>query len=494
MNYSSLKEEEKQQDGAAVFSSDDDDDDMMNFGVGSLMKDLLADLNVDEDDANNLLSLEQLENELRNLEASGGTAHPFEGAIPPSNNAMTSAAGMVVNSQAAYAQQLSPVPAATTHMEATSPMDAWSLSLQKFTASSLEADFLQADSARKAASAMTLPPPGLLDAAIDYDVTETATTMAPPPGMTNNSQQVISQAAAKLVQQLTTASSSEFALKLSQGLGRVSEIVNEDQQLQTDIGGLPPTLQHAVPPKPAPMTPQNSMAYSSSSNTETPTPAPTPVTTTTTGKPVNAMVAAATTGSTLPPPPVVVPVLAAPVVAVPLPQAWQQQQQRPTTVVMFANPHPSAPPIPATVLSSRFMTARDISYVVHGMLRPILAAETAGTMSTYHLEFWMRHHPVKPPPPATANKKGKDVITKEFASREKVAKQWSEMHKTLGPPPRPMWHVPVLSFRRLLLLLLCRRRRPLSMKTSSSNVRRFGNRAFTAIRPTKLSSASCTLM
>jgi len=68
------------------------DDDDMNFGVGSLMKDLLADLAVDEDDADNLLSLEQLENELKNLESLSST-------VPPPSS--SSAAGMVVNSQAA---------------------------------------------------------------------------------------------------------------------------------------------------------------------------------------------------------------------------------------------------------------------------------------------------------------------------------------------------------------------------------------------------------
>jgi len=78
------------------------------------------------------------------------------------------------------------------------------------------------------------------------------------------------------------------------------------------------------------------------------------------------------------------------------------------------------------------MKARDITYVVHGMLRPILAAEHSGQMSTYHLQYWTRHHPVKPPEPRQPTKTPPDFVAKEFASRAKKAQQWSDSHKTLG--------------------------------------------------------------
>lgn len=123
----------------------------------------------------------------------------------------------------------------------------------------------------------------------------------------------------------------------------------------------------------------------------------------------------------------------------PPPTYLQQPQQR----VYYANPHPSAAPIPATALKSRYMTARDISYVVHGLLKPILLVETAGTMSTYHLHYWMRHHPIKPPPPpprkslmttttTTTTTDENDRMTLEMISRSRKAREWSEEHKVLG--------------------------------------------------------------
>lgn len=108
------------------------------------------------------------------------------------------------------------------------------------------------------------------------------------------------------------------------------------------------------------------------------------------------------------------------------------QQRRP----IFANPHPAAPPVPTTALASRYMTARDISYVIHSMLKPILAAESTGTLSTYHLHYWMRHHPVKPPPaPKQQPSEGEskvDLNIRELVSRHQRAKEWSSEHKVLG--------------------------------------------------------------
>jgi len=84
-------------------------------------------------------------------------------------------------------------------------------------------------------------------------------------------------------------------------------------------------------------------------------------------------------------------------------------------------------------LQSRYMKARDITYVVHGMLRPILAAESSGQMSTYHIQYWTRHHPVKPPENNNKKQPSKqDFVAKELASRSKKAQEWSESHKTLG--------------------------------------------------------------
>jgi hypothetical protein len=119
-------------------------------------------------------------------------------------------------------------------------------------------------------------------------------------------------------------------------------------------------------------------------------------------------------------------------------QAWQMTPPPPTrTRPVYANPHPAAAPVPATALASRFMTARDISYVVHSMLKPILVAETAGAMSTYHIAYWMRHHPVKPPQPPRRPNTEKAVTTSDILSVEidsrRQAKEWSTERKVLGP-------------------------------------------------------------
>lgn len=115
--------------------------------------------------------------------------------------------------------------------------------------------------------------------------------------------------------------------------------------------------------------------------------------------------------------------------------AWQTPPPRPPPRrVVFANPHPAAPPIHAAQLQSRYMKARDITYVVHGMLRPILAAESSGQMSTYHIQYWTRHHPVKPPASASKAKPTakQDFVARELASRARKAQEWSESRKTLG--------------------------------------------------------------
>jgi hypothetical protein len=120
-------------------------------------------------------------------------------------------------------------------------------------------------------------------------------------------------------------------------------------------------------------------------------------------------------------------------------QAWQMTPPPPTrTRPVYANPHPAAAPVPATALASRFMTARDISYVVHSMLKPILVAETAGAMSTYHIAYWMRHHPVKPPQPPRRPHTEKavttsDILSVETDARRQKAKEWSTERKVLGP-------------------------------------------------------------
>jgi hypothetical protein len=467
----------------------EDDFNLIDLLSGSLMNDLLADLNSgttdgnDSSDNNNndWLNLEHLEQELNrmtSLQQQQQENAPYYTA--------SSAAGRIVSAQ--LQQQLAILPPSsypyggvptttsgggTTATTASSAMDAWSLSLQKFTAmSSLEADFLQADASMKQQAStgpgghpstaepnQTGGPPGLASAApqapshqyLDYDVTERpVVVLVPPPGLAadhqgQNHQQVLTEAAARL---------------------SVLPQVQETEEFEEDFTGVMPK------PLPHPVTPQNSVGIRSSGPAPTPrnsisapTPQPTPVTV----KPISVLA-----GS--PPPmalngdrvdvvqdqsrmsqPMMMQMMSSPTIpiavpmAVPLPRtgpAWQtpppqpQQQWR-----VFANPHPSAPPIPATALASSKMTARDISFVVHAMLKPILLAENNNEMSLYHLQYWTRHHPVKPPMPKQSSNSTNNnsdavvvddessstsLLKQELLSRQKKAQAWKDEKRVLG--------------------------------------------------------------
>src|SRR3569832_1629479 len=121
-----------------------DDDDLFASLGGSLMRDILADLQVDDDESN-WLSLEQLEQELSKLESPSLLMSTDQ----DQSSAPFSAASMVVQHAASSAT------APPVHVP-DQPVDAWSLSLQKFTHTSLEQDFLQADSVRKEQSRATV--------------------------------------------------------------------------------------------------------------------------------------------------------------------------------------------------------------------------------------------------------------------------------------------------------------------------------------------------
>ncbi len=146
---------------------------------GSLMKDLWADLQAgdeaDEGDTMMGWSLEQLERELSHLEDDG----PSQSMV--SSPGMPSAASLVVShAQERLAQEGN---YAETANPTFSAADAWSQSLQNFTALSLEQDFLAADSARKQTTTSTATPGidvELLRNVQEYNVAEVATIQSPP--------------------------------------------------------------------------------------------------------------------------------------------------------------------------------------------------------------------------------------------------------------------------------------------------------------------------
>jgi len=54
--------------------------------------------------------------------------------------------------------------------------------------------------------------------------------------------------------------------------------------------------------------------------------------------------------------------------------AWQSQPVQMPTKPIYCHPDPSAPPIPSAALESSLMKARELAYVLHTMLKPILIA------------------------------------------------------------------------------------------------------------------------
>ena len=433
-----------------------DDDDLFASLGGSLMKDLLADLAVD-DGEDGWMSLDELERELAHLDqGSRGLA-----SLSTVQETPSTAASMVVANQArGGAHATDTMTATTTTAGINNPaVDAWSLSFQRFSAAALEQDFLQADSARKQQQQepqQQPPPPGLpgLDLASikDYNINETA-KVAPPPGMTGSArategqgEQIISQAAAKLMQQLQQQAAEE-------------EGKEQDQVMTTPSPKEAPLPPPKIPKPSMPPTPQNSMSLGAD-GTPMPLPgrgtmgfAPTP--------PPSAAVTPQVMPSMAVPPmaqgmvalPAVVggqqPVALGSIpVAVPLaaPPSGGRAWQRPVVPVaprlqplpprpVYCNPHPRAPPVPATALASKYMTSRDIGYVVHGILRHLQTAG-ASSIDDYDVQYWVRRNGKAAEQAVVQRSTTKKTASNENVStdkeREQKAKEWSSAQKTLG--------------------------------------------------------------
>ena len=60
----------------------------------------------------------------------------------------------------------------------------------------------------------------------------------------------------------------------------------------------------------------------------------------------------------------------------------QKGQPTATTRLLFCNPTPTAPPISANHVRSYFMTPRDLCYVVHSMMRPLI------TLDAYNDDYY----------------------------------------------------------------------------------------------------------
>lgn len=380
------------------------------------MKDLLADLQVDDGD----FSLDQLEKELATLDQD-----PLQ--LQTQSVLPMDAASLVVS----HAQER----ASSTPSGAPLPnqgFDAWSLSLQNFTAMSLQEDFLAADSARKKQHGTPRAmQPVLVEGAEDYDIGEKA-LLTPPPGLggppvgfpseppepfpfpktPQNSVNFGLDESAKLkdalrdalvVRQAQKSSSQELPIPTSQGtLAPTTPVVAGPSHEAASIPGPPPgvppgvdavlPMQPLIPPQTMPPHPAvvvNPPAHLPSQH--------------------NPM---------------------APVAIVPPPvrgTAWQAPPLPvPQPILVYCNPHPAAPPIPATALETKYMSARDIAYVVHSILKPVLAEGISE--DDYFIQFLRRlggqANPNNPRKPKDMNE--------EMLSRANKSKEWSSEKGVLG--------------------------------------------------------------
>jgi len=157
----------------------------------------------------------------------------------------------------------------------------------------------------------------------------------------------------------------------------------------------------------------------------------------------------------MPPPPhphMMVPPGAVPV-GMPAPggPAWQTGPRppppQPPRRPVFCNPHPNAPPIPAQVLESRLMKSRDISYIIHSILKPVLMA--GFSEYDYDIQLLFRQSGGRPFRPNMGRRTGgggkggnnknangdasaMEAVEREMASREKKSKEWSAKNAVLG--------------------------------------------------------------
>jgi hypothetical protein len=473
-----------------------DDDYFASLG-GSLMKDLLADLQVDEND----WSLEQLEKELKSLdlEPSGPS---FMLQQPLGFPSLDAASLVVTHAQERSAGEILPSAPSSAPPPGmggvdVGSMDAWTLSLQKFTSLALQEDFLAADSARKQNQKRDpLLEAALLalDGAEDYDIKEKP-TIPPPPGLGGGTplastvvapfpaipkkegfpktpQNSVSIAAGDpTASRDPSVATIQFPGSLAsnpldrepvdvvplpvpaaegptddpelypiQADDRVPVTVAppQDQQLPPPMGvpapQMPPLHQGLMPPPPHGMVPMqfmpspgypvglpppNGMVPPMAIPMPMPPGASVVVPTTPPGAAVFVGAAVPSRGPAWQSPP--------PAVAM-IPQQAPPQQQYPRPMRIFCNPHPNAPPIPAAALETSLMSARDIAYVIHSIMKPVLSEGVAE--DDYYIEFLKRR--VGGPQADPINPKRIRDMNQEMTSRESKSKEWASEKSTLG--------------------------------------------------------------
>lgn len=386
-------------------------------------------------------SLEQLEQELA---AHYGDSAPSPTTAPPPNlfhPPPSSAASLVVSHQG---QQQQSQPSASSFDTTTSPpvsqisatttADAWSRSLEQFTALSLQDDFLAADSARKARTAPTTTTTNvntaLVQQAEEYNLMEPVVTApytapAKPPGMPSPQDT-----------KRTTAATSFHEAAQTQGILPQDDAAAAAALPKVALADrpVPPTPQNSrVTERSVPLTPQNSTVEEREEMTR-----PTP------SQPPMSMVSPPQHGMAVATPLVAQPILSSPPMqqqqqawtTLPPPPSphgglpWQQAPPpRQVRVQYYCNAHPRAPFIPATNLESTFMKARDVTYVLHAMLKPILML--GASLNDYDIMLYRKRQVQSTPMQSTLQKQPL-AYNKEMTSRQAKTKEWQSTNSTLG--------------------------------------------------------------
>lgn len=370
--------------------------------------------------------------------------------------------------------------------------DAWQESLKKFTSmGGLEQDFLAADSAKKVAK----PPPGFMDQAEDYSLTKgpvagtpvLATPMSPPgialptsqgmpppkpsppPGLAQPDRALrpgIVQSSTTLPPGLGLPPGMEATTVPPQSDGpseaahkAVHDIVFEDkdadtpsfvkdskaktpatqatknQKLTVSTTKQPPLAEKSVHPK---------KLESAESQEATLTPhqiqqqQPRGLI-----SPVSMQMPHSKHQNPLPlqHPPGVMPGMP---VGIPVPQLmkpgspWQGPPKTPVQaqpVRVYCQVHPASPPIPSAALESKYMSGRDLSYVLHSMLKPVLLRDT--TVWDYDAQLLQRRtlgtaqHSKKGE--QNHNTKSEEKTPEKLAeSRVKKTMEWMKKENILG--------------------------------------------------------------
>jgi len=422
------------------------------------MKDLWADLQVSEDDldADDMgWSLEQLERELAHMEVlqpdiAPPPPQPTPQSIAPPPPGM-SAASLVVKHAQERVQQPPSIPL-IKQQQMLQPGDAWSQSLEAFTASSLEQDFLAADSARKQ---KPLPRDMLFMAsATDYDVSEPM-NLGPPPGMASST-------ASKYTHPKPPGIIFPYKSKITQREAAVVPPIPQaliQQEREEDIP-IPISLQKANLHTPNGslkvscdirpcavasdmITPGSGMVAPFISlpmhHLQQPPPSHTPVILSP-QDPLLKMSSPVFGKLVIPTPQhasvdmhATMPSTQAPGAHTPGGPAWRSPPQLQMHQRIFCQHHPAATPIPATALESSLMKSRDVTYVLHSMLKPILSQGISP--DDYHIQLLSRHQQAVA---AIGNNKSSSSSEQKYKEGKQIetpqdkSKKWMQERSTLG--------------------------------------------------------------